>query len=316
MTTTDRILQGARASSLVMCERKAAYEGLGAERDETDPRMERIFRRGRRIGQVIAEEIAENMAAEGRAVEVEREITWAAGTGHADIFVPDDRHTIEVVSTPGAALPSYKPRQVAFYSHHDPDSDFATVLSIDPSTNEERAYPIDVETFVPWIEETVERVVRAIRTGDVGVAKRALDEDGEQVEHPEGFACFNCPFKGPCWAGWEPAPVGMLPDDLHDDVRQLADLEDKLARYKPGALPAFEEQRDVLRGRLRGRMRAGSNYRAPGFTKVRVTEVAGRRSFGLKAFEDAGHVLPEIAEAFVTTGRGHDRWYITREETP
>ncbi len=314
MTTDTRDLTGARASSLVLCERKAVYEGVDAPRAETDTRMERIFRRGRRIGQVIAEEIAEGMAEEGRAAILEREITWAAGTGHADLFIPDDRHTIEIVSTAGAALPPHKPRQVAFYSMHDPDSDFATVLSIDPSTNEEQAYPIDVETFVPELTAAVERVVHDIRQeGGPRYARRALDARGDQVDSPAGFPCFNCPFREACWADWEPEPAGILPDDLHAVVTELADARDVLGRFKN--VPHAEATRDELQARLAGRLKPGVNYRIPGaFSKVRYSPVAGRRTFGLKAFEDAGHVLPEIAEPFVTTGKGHLHWTITREE--
>ena len=55
-----------------MCERRAVYEGIGAAREETDPAQERIFRRGRRLGQMLAEEIAETLAEDGRAVELER----------------------------------------------------------------------------------------------------------------------------------------------------------------------------------------------------------------------------------------------------
>lgn len=319
MTTTDqRILTGPRASSLVLCERKAVYEGIGAEREETDPRMERIFRRGRRLGAMLAEEIAETLAEDGRRAELEREIPWPLGNpiglGHADLFIPDEGHTIEIVSTAGADLPSYKPRQVAFYSMHDPDSEAATVLSIDPSTNEERAYPIDVSSFVEEINESIRRVVYDIDHGGVRYAKRALRYDGMQTDEPSGFPCFDCPFRRTCWEDWEPAAVGMLPEPLHEVVEQLAAIEDKMGLARVSEIPHLEEQRDALRERLAGHLRPGSNYRAPGFSKIRVTEVSGRRTFSMKAYEDAGHKMPEVAESFTKVGKGHLRWTITREE--
>ena len=154
--------------------------------------------------------------------------------------------------------------------------------------------------------------MRAIRTGRPGDAKRALDPYGEQVDHPRGFPCFNCPFVRACWDGWEPEPAGVLPDDLHGVVVELASVEDQLAKVK--SLPMLEARRDELRAKLRGRLRPATNYRAPGFDKVRVIEVAGRRTFSLKDFEAAGHALPDVAEDFIRTGAGHDRWYITREQ--
>lgn len=317
MTTTDRILQGARASSLVMCERKAVYEGIGAERRETDPSMERIFRRGRRLGAMLASEIAETLAEDGREAQLEREIPWPysdpIGVGHADLYIPDERHTVEIVSTSGADLPWYKPRQVAFYVLNDPEAEYGSVLSIDPSTNEERSYPVDAEDFRADLAEAVERVVRGIRTRNPGTAKRALDRNGDQADHPSGFPCFNCPFVEPCWAGWEPEPAGALPDDLADAIAELADVEDKLARIKQHA--ALEERREELREKIRGRIKLGTNYRAPGFQKVRVIEVSGRRTFALKDYETAGHRLPDVADAFITTGKPHERWYITREQS-
>lgn len=316
MTTTERILSGPRASSLVMCERRAVYEAIGAKRDETDPAQERIFRRGRRIGQMLAEEIAETLAADGREAVLEREIPWPynnpIGVGHADLFIPDERHMVEIVSTKDADLPHYKPRQVAFYVLNDPDAEHATVLSIDPSTNEERSYSIDVEAFRADLTESVMRAIRAINAGRPADAKRALRHDGDQVDSPSGFPCFGCPFRRPCWDGWEPDPVGELPAELHAIVERLAAVEDELGRYK--AAPSLEEERAELRERLRGRMKPGTNYRAPGFDKIRFTEVSGRRTFSLKDFEAAGHRMPDVAEDFTKTGAGHDRWTITREQ--
>lgn len=319
MTTTDRILTGARASSLVLCERKAVYEGLGTERDEADARMERIFRRGRRLGQLLAEEIAEGLTEDGMRVELEREIPWplggeTVGTGHADVFLPDDRHTLEIVSTAGADLPAYKPRQLAFYVIHDPDSDGGTVISIDPSTNEERSYPINVDHFRADLDEAVRRVIYDLRQGQVRYARRALGYHGEQVDEPSGFPCFDCPFKGVCWQDFEPVPAGAIPEELHALVEELAALQDRMGVARVNDLPHLEEQRDALRARLAGHLKPGANYRAPGFQKVRLSEVAGRRTFSMKAYEDAGHAMPPEADAFTKTGAGHLRWTITREQ--
>lgn len=316
MTTAERTLTGPRASSLVICERRAVYEALDAPREPTDPRMERIFKRGRRLGTMLAQEIADGMAAEGRVAEVEREVPWPhispVGVGHADVFIPDDAHTIEIVSTAGCELPSHKARQAAFYSFYDIDSTAATVLSIDYSTNEERAYPVDVGGLQDEIEESVDRFLHGVNGGQL--PRRAIRPDGYQVESPSEWPCFDCPFRRACWANYEAEPPGQLPEDLHASVIELADLEDRIARA--AKLTGFEARRDELRAQLGGRMRNGGRYRAPGIKSVHRTEVAGRRTFGLKAFEDAGHVLSPAAQEFVATGRGHDRWYFTREEAP
>lgn len=314
MTTVERTLTGPRASSLAMCERRPYYEAIGAAREDVHPRQERIFRRGRRIGIMLAQEIAETYAEQDIRVEVEREVPWPTldpiGVGHADLFIPDDAHTIEIVSTAGADLPRHKALQAAFYSIHDPASQYATVLSIDPSTNEEKAYPVEVEGMRDELDERVERVVHALKGGMI--PRRALRNDGDQVETPHEWPCFDCPFRRTCWAEWEPAPAGVLPDHLHPLVAELAGIEDRLAKVK--ALPDLEARRDEIRGLLRGHLREKADYRIPGFKKIRVSPVAGRRTFALKRFEDAGHTLPALAEEFVSTGQGHDRWTLTREE--
>lgn len=323
MSTTERVLTGPRLSSLAMCERRPVYEYLDVERDPIHPNQERMFRRGRRLGQLIADEIRENLAEDGREVEAEREIPWGPDgqyTGHADVFVHGEGLTIEVVSTAGADLPLYKVRQVVLYHVLDPESHGAAVLSIDPSTNEERFYPIDVDGPMPdgertwreWAEEVLARVYAAMAAGDPGMARVALDHNGEQVESPSGFPCFDCPFKRPCWANWEPLPKGQVPEELHAAVVELAMIEDKLASVRRA--DHLEERREELRELLAGQLQAGTDYTAPGFQKIRFSEVKGRTTFSLSAFEKAGHRLPDEAKAFISVGRGHLRWTITREQ--
>lgn len=313
MAVDDRDLRGARASTLVVCVRQAYFQTTDLPRLEWDPELLRIFARGRRIGQLIADEMEEDLRAQDRQVVREKAIPWGPGgrwTGHADLFIPDEGHTIEVVSTADCALPEHKARQVAFYSMHDPESEQATVLSVDPSTNDERAYPINVEFFEDDLRERLALHEEAVRAGDPERAPRATRPGGDltvEVQSPSEWPCFNCPFRAHCWEGWVPPEPGRLPVSALGIASVLEGVEDEVRRQNAKAPKSLVEQRDALRQQLAGLMRPREEY-VVGDMVVKYTEVAGRRTFDLAAFEKAGHRLPEEAQAFVRTSAGHQRW--------
>lgn len=304
MTTTNRVLEGARWSSAVMCSRMASYQALGVEGDPHPEHVERRFGRGRRIGEAMAAEIIETLAAQGRHAVAEHEVPWPGddpvAVGHVDIYEVDANHPIEVVSTEGCSLPPNKARQVAGYAV-SLGSDRASVVSVDPKSGESRVYPINVEAFRPEVERIQGEVVAAIRDGVI--------PDRFEGSHPGAYPCAECPFLVGCMADYTPPPAGTLPG-RGADLMRLLEL-DTLIRSTPRGdhVLEYEAERDEIRESLRGLMSSGEVYIEDG-VQVKRTEVSGRRSFAFAAAEAAGYEIPESMRPFITEGKGFDKWTV------
>lgn len=304
MKTADtRILTGARWSSAVLCARRAVYEHADAPRDPISPRLQMIFRRGHTWGVVIREDMRRELAAQGRRLRAELEIPWPRqdpiGVGHADIYLPDERHMIEVLSTAGdLALPAHKALQVAGYVKNHRRAENATVLVIDRATGDERAYPIDAAGLAGRVTDIEHAVIAGIRHNEM---------PARAAEHPGAHPCAGCVFNSHCWAGWAPEPPEAVPH-VATDAELLADAEDLLADRR-AALAAVQGVRDEIRDRLRPYIAAGRSVTA-GAIDVKRT-VYARRSFSLSDYTNAGHTLGADAEAF-TRESEIERWSIRR----
>lgn len=303
---TTRILTGPRWSSAVLCSRQAVYQGLGTEGAKPTPQQERVWRRGRFIGEAIARDVEAVYAEAGLEVEAEAEIPWPhrapIGTGHADIYVPAEGEIIEVVSRKDAALPEHKALQVSGYVLNHPEATRATVLSVDPSSYEERSYPIDVESFRPEVERIQGEVVEGMSGGQMP------DRAGA---HPGDFPCFWCAFKDTCWEGVEyPDPNRIHDPDQVIDLQRLADLDDRIS-VGGKQVEHMKEERDEIRARLRPHIKDKTETIAGGIS-VKVTPVPGPQRFDLSAATKAGHAIPDHLTPFITVGKGYERWTVKR----
>ena len=305
---STRALTGPRASSAVLCARQATYQGLGTEGAQPTPQQERTWRRGRYIGEAIAKDIQAIYAEAGLEAIAEAEIPWPPenpiGVGHADIYVPSEGEIIEVVSTKDAQLPAHKAMQAAFYAIAHPEATRATVLSVDPSTFEERSFPIEVESFREVIESLMDEVAEGIASGGERMPTRA-------GAHPGDFPCFWCPFSQTCWSGVDyPDPERLNDPEQVSDLQRLAELEDRIS-IGGKAVEHLKEERDEVRARLRPHLKDGSETVSGGI-RVKVTPVAGRQTFDMSAAAKAGHSLPDHLSPFVRTGKPWDRWTVRR----
>ncbi|HKY60030.1 MAG TPA: hypothetical protein VJP59_03375 [Gemmatimonadota bacterium] len=305
MTTAIRTLTGPRWSSAVMCARQSVYQGLGTEGTKPTPEQERVFRRGRFIGEAIARDVVETFKADEVDVIPEQEVPWPAadpiGVGHADLYIPSEAHVIEVVSRRDCELPGYKVLQVAGYAVNL-GATKATVLSIDPTTYAERAYPVNIASMAPRVREIEAKVHRGMRIGDMPERAGA---------HPGDFPCFWCAFKDTCWQGVELPEAGRLENDHHVALLQrLADIEDAIPQYA-NREKELKAERDQIRDELTPHIEPGRETFAQGI-RVKVTPVAGRQSLNMTAAAAAGHALPDNLQPFVTEGKGYLRWTIKR----
>lgn len=308
MTTAERLLTGPRWSSAVRCARQTVYQGLNAPEEPPPEDVQLRWRRGSILGAAAAEHIRREYIRRGGMPRAEEEIPWPAadpvGVGHADLYIPAERHIIEIVTTKDAALPEAKPLQVSGYVINHPKAIQGTVLSIDPNTSEERSYPIDVEGLSGAVARIEDQVMRGIRSGGDLLPERA-------GRHPMDWPCRECPFATTvCYQDWDEPPLVELPG-VQADIERLADLDDLLAESKD---PVLEEERKALRDRLAPMVEPGKDYMA-GNIRFRRTPVDGRRSLDLSSMEKAGYSLPRDAEEFVRTGKGYDRWTVRRLPT-
>ncbi len=306
-SSSDIVLTGPRLSSAVRCPRMAVYQGVGVEGREPTLEEQRRFRRGHALADVAKQQIAEDLAAQGRSVEFEVEIPWGGvGVGHADVDIPDDDTIVEITTTKDCDLPEHKPVQAAAYAIEHGRAG-AVVLSIDPSTGEEQAYPINVDAFRDRWAAIKQQVIDGVRDGVL---------PDRVCRHPNDGPARFCPFSGldgHCFQGWVPT---VEHPDAPTAFQELADLEDQLRDAPPSLADELKARREDVRAEVLAYVDAGVESVAGGVS-VRVTEVAEGEGFSLAAMRKAGFDLPDQLHAFITRRSQHTRWTVRRvQEQP
>jgi hypothetical protein len=298
------------STSATVCPRQAVYTALGVEGDPLPEHVERRFARGSRLGRMMGEEVASTLRARGKHVILEHEAPWPVwhpepvGVGHADALVIEDtgepEEVIEIVSSRGAELPPRKPLQAAGYAIHRGVAK-ARILAVDPSTNEEAVYPINVEGLAPEVRAIEEAVV-------AGIESNGADLPDRVEETPQAWPCMECQHARRCWDGWVPPPAGTLPGHEEDFVR-LLQIETELKGIPRRPVKELEAERNLIRERLAPLMQAGEDYIERG-VKLRRSVVRGRRTLAFTDLENAGFTLPDDVLPFVKEGAPSNRWTI------
>lgn len=297
-----RDLTGPRWSSAVTCPRQAYYQAADAPTTLVSDTVEGYRRRGTVIGDAIRDELVSDYRREGRAPRREETIPWPArdpiGTGHADVYLPHERRIVEIKSRTDSTLDEAAVLQVAGYAINHPRAEHATIVSVDPSTFNERVYDVDVAGKADQVRAIEQLVVTAIRT----------DTPPERVcRHPMDGPAMFCEHVAHCFADWTPPE----PDEvigLDGDVAELAEAESDYS-FAAAELKAAKERRDAKRLELRGLIPAGREY-IVGDYRVKRTEVGDQLRFSLADALKAGHRLPDELEGFVTLSGAHDRWKV------
>ena len=294
-------LRGARASSAVVCPRRAVYQAQDAPRGEPTDEQRRWWRRGVAVEEAIVGDIVAELRAQGHRPRRQVDIPWPAadpiGVGHADLYVPHEAMIVEVTSTRGAELAPHKALQAALYARHHPRATAATVISVDPSSWEERYYPVDVSGLGERIEGIEAAVVRGVRGGELPERVCVSPWDGP------ARMCEHCEH---CFEGWErPDPALLL--GLDEMAVALADAEDALAAAVSNEA---RQRRDAARDDLRPHLPDGQTVQIGGIRLRRSVNDSER--FSLAKARSAGHELPSWAEAF-TSRTSSERWWVRRD---
>lgn len=303
----QRDLTGARWSSAVSCPRRAVYEHQDAPKEPPSDQTKRWWRRGHAVAAAIRGALIADLREQNRRPRAEEVIPWPAsdpvGEGHADLYIPHERVILEVTSTSGCDLDQHKALQAAGYALEHPNAEHAQVVSVDPSSFEERWYPINVAALEPQVRSIQEQVVHGVKTGELP----------ERVcRHPHDAPAFLCPFVEHCFAGWtRPDPDVLL---LDEEAVVLAELEDDVGRHKQ-ALKAAEIARNEMRDELRPYLDAGAEVETTRIAKLKRTVIDPRRTLSLSDMQKAGVSLPAELEPYVKTGQSSERWTVKRRES-
>jgi hypothetical protein len=311
-TLTQTSLAGARWSSAVRCIARAEFQALGIKGDEhAQSYLADAFVRGVNAAEVwlasqkvLTESLGKNLVSEA-------EVPWGPGgiwTGHADALIMEDHVVIEAYHSVDGKFRDEKALQAAGYALRLGDDWRAMLAALDTTEVDEdlgfavTMYPVDAHGLKHRVEEIEERVTAAYEAGRVNPD----DKVGSDPWHRE---CQSCPFRDPCWAGWQrPSPVDV--PGATDDFLKLASLHSKRAHEK-AALDATELEIDEVRDRLRPLIPPAIPTTAGG-VEIKRTLIAPRVTFRLSGYLAAGHVPSLEMEAFTNHSEKYgERWKIS-----
>jgi hypothetical protein len=290
----------------VRCITKAQHEALGTPRDdEATQWLEKHFRRGVNVGKAWAAGLEGN-------IRLEHEVPWGppeyGWVGHADAIDVDNLTVYEAYHAAGGAFREEKALQAAFYADSlGPafKAELAVIDTTDVSDEDGFAvqpYEINVDGLRDRVRDIKTRVVAAVEAGQWNPADRVSDT-------PHHSECRSCPFSATCHANWRaPDPVEIPGLEAQFEALRIteSDLHHAEAQAK-----TVKQRRDLQREAIREFLEPGIPATS-GDTTIIVSEVKGRTSVKLGDYQKAGYRIPDELAPYVTIGKGHERWDVTK----
>ena len=307
-------LTGARLSALSRCPRQAAYTALGAEANSPSDQMERYFARGRVFEEYVVRQFEAKYPG---GVETQREIPWPLGVGHADIYIPQEKLLVEVVSTvaPTGAILGFKIEQVKLYLHFDEEAERAAVYVVNPSDlRREDLLPVKLT------DEDRMRIETEVAEVEAGIANYSEGPDALPTccaSSPDDCRFGHmCSYTDLAWADWEPPAAEDVPEEAVELLMRLA-AKDRAYKAAEANTSGYKHERDEIREALLPLLEPGVEYVAGGVS-VKLTQVKGRETFRLAPARTAGAITPGIEEAlqpWISVGEPSVRWTLNVDDT-
>lgn len=309
--TADRLRGRIRWSAAARCPRWAAMGLLGYEPAEPTDYMRRVWRRGKQLGEMMADDLA---AEHGEANIVrEKAVPWPAtglplGELHTDVFVIPQARAIEVKSSHSPdSLIDDALRQLAGEVHFDADAQDGALALIDPIDLAVTVLPfVLTPDAVAEVEELAATVASAGQTGVLPPCVCAT---------PGACKGKWCPYTEQAWEGWEPPAAETLDGEaatLATEAWQALRLKRALAQASVKADVVFKE----ITGRLLELgVTPGREYLS-GPLRLLASPVKGRKTFSLSRAEKLNLWTPADDARFhdlITVGDGHVRWSVQME---
>lgn len=309
--TADRLRGRIRWSAAARCPRWAACGLLGYDPMEPTEYMQRVWRRGKQLGEMMAEDFEHEYGREN--VIREKAIAWPnsklpLGELHTDIFVTPLSRAIEVKSSHSPdSLIDDALTQLAGEIHWDPDAQDGVLALVDPIDLEKTILPF---VLTPEAVQTVEEIAAMVASaGHTGILP--------PCSRPTPGACRGawCPFTEQAWEGWEPPAA----EKLDGEAETLATEAFQVLRLKRAHTKAAEAAGETFK-EIAARLfdlgvEPGREYLS-GPLRLLASPVRGRKTFQLSRAEKLNQWTPEDDARFgdfITIGEGHVRWTIERE---
>lgn len=321
-----------RMSSLRDCPRKSVYEGTDAPARERTPQEDGTVWRGKSIGRdytiflATQQETLIHVASgphhwvppelraksvETAGVIAELPIRWKYGVGHSDIYVPETKTIVEVLSSAHASeeMRHSKLLQAVGYTEHHPFAENCALVIVSPTdfTTERTVLMSTSRQYRDLRDELRERIAQV----------QAWDEDGllpaRVCSKPSEARSHFCLFAGHCFEGWEEPPVESFAAD--------ADLIAAVAEYDQcrRAIAAHAIETKPLEDRKKEAQKvieaAGLPPRVPvlvGPFEVTRTPVQRKPTFEADKAEMAGRFHPEAVLEFFKPGASYSLFKAVR----
>ncbi len=221
-----------RWSSVRSCPRKAVYEWEGAPARERTGQEEGYLWRGKSIGRDYTAFLATQMGVkvwvdsghdywvppELRAIDRETaglvcevKIEWPVGVGHADIWIPETRTIVEILSSANASeeMRRSKLLQAVGYTEHHSGAENCALVVIDPSdfTQERIVLVKHSRLYQELLAGMEERIGQLAKWADEGtVPARVCGKPSEARGH-------FCMHAAHCFEGWTEPPLEEITAD-------------------------------------------------------------------------------------------------------
>ena len=281
-----------RWSSARSCPRKAVYEWEGAPGRERTAQEEGYLWRGKSIGRDYSLFLATQMGRrvwvdsghdywvppelrapvrDGAGLVCEVKIEWPIGVGHADIYIPETRTIVEILSSAHASdvMRRSKLLQAVGYTEHHPGAENCALIVVDPSdfTHERFVLVKSSDLYQELLAEMRDRIAQLERWRDHA---RMPDRVCSKPSEARGHFCLHAAH---CFAGWTEPPLEQIAADenLVDAVIEFDQV--KAARKHLGA------EDKTLELRQKAAQAVIEAAELPAGVKVQVGPVALTRTF-------------------------------------
>lgn len=291
------------------CPRKAVYEATDAPARERTDREERLLFRGKRLGRDYADMLAHKYGEKN--IERERKIQWPLGVGHADIYLPETRTIIEVLSSAhaGEQMLHGKLLQLVAYIEHDPDATSGALVVLNPAdyTEDRTILHPDSPQYKALVAEMRVRVEQVIRWRDTGtLPMRVCQKPSDAI----GRFCLHAAH---CFEGWEPPPLEQIAADetLVAAVETFAAEKAEQAALERSARAHEERKKEAQVIIEAAELPAGTDVQI-GAYRVRRTHVNRKPTFEWEKAEMAGLFEPGLYGDYFKPGSSYSTFKAER----
>lgn len=290
-----------RWSSVRDCPRKSVYEAVDAPARERYDREERILFRGRRLGRDYADMLAAKYGETN--IERERKVVWPLGVGHMDVFLPETRTAVEILSSAHASETYTRSKllQLVGYVEHDPDAENGVLVILNPSdySGERVVIVPSSRLYQELVEEMHARIAEVVAWRDSGeVPGRVCSKPGDARGH-------FCLYAEHCFEGWTAPPLEELAADetLVAAVAEFAEVK-RLEQQIGGDVKALEKRRKDAQAVIEAADLPAGDVQIGGY-KVTRTPVARKATFDWDKAEAAGRFAPDAFPEFFKPGASY-----------